>query len=130
MRIRRVKWKDHPVLGSLDLDFINTASGQPFRTVIFAGENGAGKTTVLEDLSSFLNLGSFAMFEYIEYTVNGSVYKAIPTPDDTTYPTYQQNFFVVIYVVEKWLNLLNIVDDSGRYQVLSNLNLRNHWYKR
>jgi predicted ATP-binding protein involved in virulence len=96
MRIRRVKWKDHPVLGSLELDFINTASGQPFRTVIFAGENGAGKTTVLEDLSSFLNLGSFAMFEYIEYTVNGSVYKAIPTSDDTTYPTYQQNFFDVI----------------------------------
>ena len=30
MRIRRVKWKDHPVLGSLDLDFINPPRGNPF----------------------------------------------------------------------------------------------------
>jgi len=89
MKIRKVKWKDHPVLGNLLLDFINTASGQPYGTIIFAGENGAGKSTVLEDLGSFLNLGSFEKFEYIEYVVNGDIYKAIPTSDGATH----LNFF-------------------------------------
>lgn len=91
MKIRKVKWKDHPVLGDLLLDFINTASGQPFGTIIFAGENGTGKSTILEDLGSFLNIGSFEKFEYIEYTVNGNIYKAVPTTDGTTHP----NFFDV-----------------------------------
>ena len=91
MRIRKVKWKDHPVLGDLLLDFIDANSGQPFGTIIFAGENGAGKSTVLEELSSILNLGSFKHFEYIEYAVNGNIYKAIPTSDGNTHP----NFFDV-----------------------------------
>ena len=88
MKIRKVKWKDHPVLGDLLLDFINTASGQPFSTIIFAGENGTGKSTILEDLSSFLNLGSFERFEYIEYAVDGNIYKAIPVSDGTTHPPF------------------------------------------
>lgn len=92
MKIRKVKWKDHPVLGNLLLDFVNTGSGQPFETVVFAGENGTGKSTILEELSSFLNLGSFAKFEFIEYVVNGEVYTAIPVSDQTTHP----NFFDII----------------------------------
>lgn len=92
MKIRRVQWKDHPTLGNLVLDFLNTSSGQPFQTIIFAGENGVGKSTVLEELSSFLNLGSFEKFDYIEYAVNEAVYKAIPASDGTTHP----NFFDVI----------------------------------
>jgi predicted ATP-binding protein involved in virulence len=92
MKIRKVKWKDHPVLGDLLLDFINTTTGEPFRTIIFAGENGTGKSTILEDLSSFLNLGSFEKFEYIEYAVNRVIYKAVPVSDGTTHP----NFFDVV----------------------------------
>lgn len=92
MKILKVKWKEHPALGNLVLDFINTSSGHPFQTIIFAGENGVGKSTVLEELSSFLNLGSFEKFDYIEYAVNGAVYKAIPASDRTTHP----NFFDVI----------------------------------
>jgi predicted ATP-binding protein involved in virulence len=92
MKIRKVKWKDHPVLGDVLLDFVNTASEQPFRTIVFAGENGTGKSTILEDLSSFLNRGSFDKFEYIEYEINGLIYKAIPTSDGTTY----SNFFDVV----------------------------------
>lgn len=92
MKIRQVKWKDHPVLGNLFLDFVDSASGQPFETIIFAGENGTGKSTVLENLSAFLNLGSIEKFEYIEYAVDGNIYKAIPPSDGTTHP----NFFDII----------------------------------
>ncbi|MBO0990979.1 ATP-binding protein [Delftia sp. SD018] len=79
MKIRTVKWKNHPILGDLLLDFVDTDSDQPYETVIFAGENGTGKSTILEDLSSFLNLGSFKNFEYIEYVVKGAIFKALPS---------------------------------------------------
>ncbi len=93
MKIRKVKWKDHPVLGDLLLNFVNTDSGEPFRTIILAGENGTGKSTILEELSSFLNLGSFEKFEYIEYAINDEIYNAIPTSDGTAHP----NFFDVTH---------------------------------
>lgn len=88
MKIKKVKWKEHPVLGDLLLDFVDTSTGTPYETVIFAGENGTGKSTILEELSSFLNLGPFTNFEYIEYVVDGSTYKAIPTTDGTTHPNF------------------------------------------
>jgi ATPase subunit of ABC transporter with duplicated ATPase domains len=88
MKIQKVKWKDHPILKDLMLGFIDGKSGQPFETITFAGENGTGKSTVLEEISSFLNKGSFAHFEYIEYIVDGKVYKAIPTSDGNTLPTF------------------------------------------
>jgi predicted ATP-binding protein involved in virulence len=79
MKIRKVKWKNHPILGDLELDFVNTLTNSPFDTVLFAGENGTGKTTILESLSTFLNRGTFEFFEFIEYLVNGKIYKAVPS---------------------------------------------------
>ncbi len=60
MKIRKVKWNNHPVLGNLELDFTDATDLPPYETVLFAGENGAGKTIVLESISTFLNKGSFA----------------------------------------------------------------------
>jgi len=90
MLIRKVKWKDHPILGDLLLDFCDS-SGSAYKTIIFAGENGAGKSSILEHLSIFLNLGSFAYFEYIEYSVGSEILKAVPPVDGNTHP----NFFDV-----------------------------------
>lgn len=80
MKIKKVKWNNHPILGDLELDFINPATGEPFSNILLAGENGSGKTTILESISTFLNLGSFENFEYIEYIVDGELLKAKPQP--------------------------------------------------
>ena len=48
-RIKSIKFKNHPVLGDLSLDFTDD-SGNAVDTVIFAGENGTGKSTVLNAL--------------------------------------------------------------------------------
>ncbi len=77
MRIKKVKWSNHPILKNLELDFWDTANSTIFNTVIFAGENGTGKTTILESISTFLNRGSFEYFDFIEYIVDGKVYKAV-----------------------------------------------------
>lgn len=48
-KIRKIRFISHPILGDLELDFCEP-SGKAADTVIFAGENGTGKSTVLEAL--------------------------------------------------------------------------------
>jgi len=92
LKIKRVKWKDHPILGDLLLDFESAVAGQPCETMILAGENGSGKSTVLSELSSFLNVGSFENFEFIEYVADGKQLKAVQAIDGTRHV----NFFDLV----------------------------------
>lgn len=79
--IRKIKWNNHDVLGNLELDFTKP-DGSIYNTIVLAGENGTGKTTILETLSTFLNLGSIEAFEYISYMADGMPYTITPKPDD------------------------------------------------
>lgn len=49
MRYLSFSIENHPVLGNLSLDF-KDPHGNPFDTIIIAGENGVGKTVVLNEL--------------------------------------------------------------------------------
>ncbi len=62
--MKRIQWKNHQLLGNLKLNFTNK-NGVPYNTIILAGKNGTGKTTILDSLASFLNLGSFEYFELV-----------------------------------------------------------------
>ena len=92
MKIRKIKYNNHPVLGNLELDLVNHITGQPYDTIILAGENGSGKTTILSSLNTFLCLGSFEYFDSIEYEVNGQHYMAKQTGDgnDAKYGFYDR----------------------------------------
>lgn len=93
MKITRIKWNNHPILGNLLLDFNNDSTNKPYETIIFAGENGTGKSTILTILSTFLNAGSFEYFEFVSYvTDEGKTFKAVPTSDGTKH----KNFFDLI----------------------------------
>lgn len=48
-RIRKVIFERHKVLGNLELDFCDK-EGNAVDTVIFAGDNGCGKSTILNEL--------------------------------------------------------------------------------
>lgn len=48
-KIRKIKFIDHPMLGNLELDFCDQ-NGNAVETVIIAGENGTGKSTVMNVL--------------------------------------------------------------------------------
>lgn len=93
MTIKKIKWKDHPILGNLELDLINPTTGQPFETIVLAGENGTGKTTILETVSTFLNIGSFEYFDFIEYLATGNTFKAIQPSDN---PHNIKDFFDIV----------------------------------
>jgi len=49
MKILSIEFEKHPILGNLKLDFADK-NGNPVDTVILAGENGCGKTTILEEI--------------------------------------------------------------------------------
>lgn len=78
--IRKMKWNNHDVLGNLELDF-SKPDGSIYNTIVLAGENGSGKTTILETLSTFLNLGSIEAFEYINYLADGMSYTITQEPN-------------------------------------------------
>ena len=78
--IRKIKWNNHDILGNLELDFTKP-DGSIYNTIVLAGENGTGKTTILETLSTFLNLGSIEAFDYINYVVDGVPYTISQTAD-------------------------------------------------
>lgn len=55
MKIRKISLKNHPILGNLDLDFTKP-DGSVHNTIIFVGENGCGKTTILKWISDLKKL--------------------------------------------------------------------------
>lgn len=56
-KIRSIQFVDHPILGNLLLDFTDQ-NGAVADTVIFAGENGTGKSTILKALFDFVSRNS------------------------------------------------------------------------
>ncbi len=77
--IKKIKWNNYKALGDLELDF-SKPDGSVYNTIILAGENGVGKTTILETLAQFLNLGSFEPFKYINYKIDNTLYTVSPDP--------------------------------------------------
>ena len=86
MKIRRLKYKNDIILGDLELDFVNPATNQPYSTVVFVGENGTGKTTILKTISDYINVISLRPFDYIEYEADGREYRIEPLPNGN--PTF------------------------------------------
>ncbi len=78
MKIRKVKYNNHPILGGLELDFINPITNISYNNVVFVGENGTGKTTVLRTISDYINCITLRPFEYIEYEADGNIFRVLP----------------------------------------------------
>ena len=61
------------------MDLVNPNTGLPYETIVLAGENGTGKTSILSTLNTFLCLHSFQPFERIEYEAGGKLFAAVST---------------------------------------------------
>ncbi len=55
MKIRKIEFVNHPIFKDLKLDFTDS-NGNTLDTIIIAGENGVGKTVLLESIYEFTNL--------------------------------------------------------------------------
>ena len=87
--ITRIKWKNHNVLGNLELDFTKE-DGTPYNTIVLAGENGVGKTTILDTLATFLSGGAITPFSYIQYLINTIKFQVFYERD--TYNSHSYGF--------------------------------------
>lgn len=54
VKIRKIKFLHHPFLGNFSLDFLGQ-NGKAVDTVFLAGENGTGKSTIIESLYGFFS---------------------------------------------------------------------------
>lgn len=71
-KIRKITFHNHPILGNLFLDFCNP-EGKSVDTVILAGENGTGKSTILNAIYTVVS--QVADFEAdVEYETNDTVF--------------------------------------------------------
>lgn len=76
--ITNIQWDNDPILGNLSLSFIKD-DGTPYKTVVLAGENGTGKTRILQTIATFLNLGTIEPFKSITYDIDGVKYTITPS---------------------------------------------------
>ena len=79
-KIRKVKFENHPILKDLELDFCDS-NGKAVDTVIIAGENGCGKSTILDSIYATVNNPFFDIT--VEFETNEKVYTMICTHDNT-----------------------------------------------
>lgn len=94
IKIRKTAFKDHPILGNLVLDFCGR-DGKAVDTVIFAGENGCGKSIIVNAICNALKstLYGLSRIEWEKDNVNHYVNikyeeKRVVCTDDTGVSMY------------------------------------------
>lgn len=69
MYLRYLHIKDHPILKDISLNFTNPKTGEPYSIVAFVGENGCGKTTLLNEIFNYANSKHIVDKEYVLFSV-------------------------------------------------------------
>jgi len=77
MYLSKLKIRGHPILGNIELDLINPRSKEAYSIIAFVGENGCGKTTILNELFNY---------EKSDYIIDKQTpYSIIPKSFDALY---------------------------------------------
>lgn len=76
--IKTIKFNDDH-LGQLKLDF-SRADGYSFKRIVIAGDNGSGKTTILNIISSYMSSGDMAKISSMSYFVDNCLYNSNKIP--------------------------------------------------
>lgn len=102
-KIRKVTFKNHPILKNLTLDFCDN-NGKAVDTVIFAGENGTGKSSIINELYKmasyqvdnpmYLELEDNGKIIELNYYIGGGNYNLVYVQDkmDLDTPMHNTNF--------------------------------------
>lgn len=77
MYLNHLKLKGHPVLKDIELDLINPKTKETYSIVAFVGENGCGKTTLLNEIFNYNES------KYIQE--KQEVYDVVPRPFNALY---------------------------------------------
>lgn len=77
MYLSHLKIKNHPILGDLELNLTNPKTNKPYAVIAFVGENGCGKTTILNEIFNYAK-SEFVYDKQTPYTI-------VPKPFDALY---------------------------------------------
>lgn len=77
MYLTHLRIKNHPILKDFELDLVNPKTGKPYAVVAFVGENGCGKTTILNEIFNY-EKSEFIFDKQTPYTI-------VPKPFDALY---------------------------------------------
>ncbi len=77
MYLTHLNIKNHPILKDLKLNLTNPNTNQPYAVIAFVGENGCGKTTILNEIFNY-DKSEFIYDKQIPYTL-------APKPFDALY---------------------------------------------
>lgn len=85
--LMEIAWRGHTVLHDLKLNFCKP-DGTPYRTVIIAGENGTGKTSILSSINDLMKGRATPTIEYVKYEREGTIFTASPDTSNHTMGFY------------------------------------------
>ena len=84
-----IEWADHPVLHNLKLDF-RKSDGSPYRTIVIAGENGTGKTSILTSINDLMTGIPTPTLHHVTYERKGCQYSAAPDTNNPNFGFYHR----------------------------------------
>lgn len=119
MKIRKIEFTNHPIFDDLKLDFTD-ANGKTINTIIIAGENGVGKSLLLNTIFEFsnFNLVSDKRDEKRKFEIelsNEEIQKLKVGQHSKQYFTtnYKDNIFIISIdynIIDNW----NQIDIRGK----------------
>ena len=80
--IRRIRWSSDSSLSGLELDF-SKQDGGIYNTIVLVGENGSGKTRIMDSISDFLNCNDVFEFDFFEYDIGEDKFLLKPNPNES-----------------------------------------------
>lgn len=109
MRIRKITLENHPILGNLHLDFTDE-NGESVDTIILAGENGTGKTSILDLLFEFshFNIANNKRNEKRTFEIELTQNELAILYQNSNYTLYfGDGFFNGIFIIEFDFNIVH-----------------------
>ncbi len=110
MKFRKIQFENHPILGNCTFDFTDK-SGNTVDTIIIAGENGCGKSVLLNELFDFQPYN-------IRHDKKGVMITDVEFSDTEIYEINHKN--------EVLQNIPNGIK-TNRIQIIQDFNIKNNW---
>ena len=76
LKIGKIEWRNHPILGNLQLNLMKSER-EVFSTIVLAGENGTGKTTILRCISDIMTYKNMEYVARVEYMIGEKRYSLL-----------------------------------------------------